>query len=71
MKLPKVLHTSDIMHGCRISRATVTRLKQRGLPYEKLGYRTVCYPTTKAIRWLSKWGYEVAPLLKLSAKDNK
>lgn len=48
------LTKTDLAHLLHISRRQVDRLMQRGLPYLKLGYRTVRFDAARVVLWLEQ-----------------
>jgi excisionase family DNA binding protein len=49
-----MLTPKELMQQLKISDSTLYRLRKEGLPYRKVGYRTIRYDLVEVLEWLEK-----------------
>jgi excisionase family DNA binding protein len=49
-----MLTPKELMEQLKISDSTLYRLRKEGLPYKKVGYRTIRYDLVEVMEWLEK-----------------
>jgi excisionase family DNA binding protein len=53
-----MLTAEELQQQLKISRSTLYRLRQEGLPHIQTGYRTIRYDLVEVLNWLEKNGYK-------------